>query len=100
MAQCDLMADPVPARVASASDRFCRMLEAVQALAPLIAGQRDDFDGGRRLPDAVIGALANAGLFRLWLPEGRRHLRDLRLGACSPRCARRGEAYRDESEQL
>jgi alkylation response protein AidB-like acyl-CoA dehydrogenase len=69
MAQSDLMARPGPAMVAGAADRVCRPLEAVRALAPLIAAQRNDFDGGRRLPDAVFGALADAGLFRLWLPE-------------------------------
>jgi alkylation response protein AidB-like acyl-CoA dehydrogenase len=70
MAQSDLMARPGPAMVDGAADRVCRPLEAVRALAPLIAAQRNDFDGGRRLPDAVFGALADAGLFRLWLPEG------------------------------
>ena len=69
MAQCDLIADPVPAGVAGASDRFCKMFEAIQALAPLIAGQRNDFDRDRRLPDGVFAALADAGLFRLWLPQ-------------------------------
>ena len=68
MAQVDLIADPAPARVAGASDGFCG-LDAVQALAPLIAGQRSEFDGARRLPDAVFAALADAGLFRLWLPQ-------------------------------
>ncbi len=65
----DLMVRPGPDVIADAPDRVCRLLEAVQALAPLIAGQRNDFDGGWRLPDAVFEALADAGLFRLWLPE-------------------------------
>jgi indole-3-acetate monooxygenase len=69
MAQSDLMTRAVPAMIAGAPDRVCRMLEAVRALAPLIAAQRDDFDSGRRLPEAVFAALADAGLFRLWLPE-------------------------------
>src|SRR5262249_32689002 len=69
MAQCGLIADPGPARGAGAPDRLCAILEAVQALAPLIAGQRNDFDGDRRLPDAVFAALADAGLFRLWLSQ-------------------------------
>uniref|UniRef100_UPI003703881F acyl-CoA dehydrogenase family protein n=1 Tax=Bradyrhizobium guangxiense TaxID=1325115 RepID=UPI003703881F len=69
MAQSDLVASAVPAMIAGAPDRVCRMLEAVGALAPLIAAQRDDFDSGRRLPEAVFAALADAGLFRLWLPE-------------------------------
>ena len=69
MVQSDLIARPGPAMVAGAPDRVCGTLAAVQALAPLIAGQRDDFDSGRRLPDAVFAALADAGLFRLWLPQ-------------------------------
>ncbi|WP_426440443.1 acyl-CoA dehydrogenase family protein [Bradyrhizobium genosp. P] len=69
MAQSDLMAGPGPAMVADAPDRVCSTLEAIRSLAPLIAAQRNDFDGGRRLPDAVFGALADAGLFRLWLPK-------------------------------
>jgi indole-3-acetate monooxygenase len=69
MAQSDPITRLVPAMVAGAPDRVCRMLEAVRALAPLIAAQRDHFDSGRRLPEAVFAALADAGLFRLWLPE-------------------------------
>src|SRR3954447_2518927 len=44
-------------------------LEAIARLAPLIAGHRAAFDSERRLPDAVFDALAEAGLFRLWLPQ-------------------------------
>jgi alkylation response protein AidB-like acyl-CoA dehydrogenase len=46
-----------------------RMIEALQALTPLIAGRRGEFDSERRLPDAIFAALAEAGLFRLWLPQ-------------------------------
>jgi alkylation response protein AidB-like acyl-CoA dehydrogenase len=35
----------------------------------LIAQHRATFDQERRLPDIVFKALADAGLFRLWLPE-------------------------------
>ncbi|MCS3731495.1 acyl-CoA dehydrogenase family protein [Bradyrhizobium betae] len=69
MAQSDLITHPVPSMVAGASDPVCRALEAVRALAPMIAAQRNGFDGGRRLPNEVFEALADAGLFRLWLPE-------------------------------
>jgi indole-3-acetate monooxygenase len=44
-------------------------LEAIVRLAPLIAEHRAAFDSARKLPDAVFDALADAGLFRLWLPE-------------------------------
>ena len=44
-------------------------LAAVARLAPLIAEQRQCFDRDRRLSDAVFRALAEAGLFRLYLPK-------------------------------
>ena len=44
-------------------------LEAIARLAPLIAEHRAAFDSARHLPDPVFDALAEAGLFRLWLPE-------------------------------
>ncbi|WP_076858163.1 acyl-CoA dehydrogenase family protein [Bradyrhizobium mercantei] len=58
-----------PVVKAGAPAELCRVLEAVEALAPLIAAQRAAFDSRRRLPDAVFAALADAGLFRLWLPR-------------------------------
>jgi alkylation response protein AidB-like acyl-CoA dehydrogenase len=51
------------------SDRISGYLGAIHALAPLIASNREAFDRDRRLPDLVVKALAEAGLFRLWLPE-------------------------------
>ncbi|MBR0874719.1 acyl-CoA dehydrogenase family protein [Bradyrhizobium tropiciagri] len=59
------MDDPV----AGAPDRVSHVLEAIHVLAPLITGRRSEFDRDRRLPDEVFAALADAGLFRLWLPE-------------------------------
>ena len=50
------------------SDRFAEALSAISALAPLIAEHRHTFDRDRRLPDVVFKAMAEAGLFRLWLP--------------------------------
>ncbi|WGS23266.1 acyl-CoA dehydrogenase family protein [Bradyrhizobium sp. ISRA463] len=44
-------------------------LAAIDRLAPLIAAERQHFDRDRRLPDAVFNALAEAGLFRLYLPR-------------------------------
>jgi alkylation response protein AidB-like acyl-CoA dehydrogenase len=44
-------------------------LEAIRALAPTVAALRESFDRERRLPDRIFDALADAGLFRLWLPE-------------------------------
>jgi alkylation response protein AidB-like acyl-CoA dehydrogenase len=45
------------------------LLESLQLLAPLLQERRDAFDKLRRLPDEVFEALADAGLFRLWLPK-------------------------------
>lgn len=46
-----------------------KYLNALRELAPLIAEHRVTFDRERRLPDVVINALADAGLFHLWLPR-------------------------------
>jgi len=51
------------------ADVTTRYLEALRELAPLIAEHRGTFDRERRLPDVVFNALADAGLFRLWLPR-------------------------------
>jgi alkylation response protein AidB-like acyl-CoA dehydrogenase len=55
--------------LAKTPGRVADYLEAIERLAPLIAERRAAFDSERRLPDAVFNALADAGLFRLWLPE-------------------------------
>jgi alkylation response protein AidB-like acyl-CoA dehydrogenase len=44
-------------------------LEALEDMRPLVAARRGSFDSERRLPDDVFRALADAGLFRLWLPR-------------------------------
>ena len=44
-------------------------LAAVHRLGPLITEQRRSFDQERRIPEAVFAALADAGLFRLYLPK-------------------------------
>lgn len=46
-----------------------RLLAAIAGLAHDVADQRSLFDRDRRLPDGLFAALADAGLFRLWLPE-------------------------------
>lgn len=55
--------------LAKTSGRVSDYLDAIERLAPVIAEHRAAFDSERRLPDAVFNALADAGLFRLWLPE-------------------------------
>src|SRR3974390_2264975 len=51
------------------SNTVSGLLDAVQCLAPMIRERRAAFDTLRRLPDEVFDALADAGLFRLWLPK-------------------------------
>ena len=55
--------------VTTIADRVLPYLEAVQNLAPLIAQYRESSDCERRIHAVVYDQLANAGLFRLWLPE-------------------------------
>jgi alkylation response protein AidB-like acyl-CoA dehydrogenase len=54
---------------ARGDDQVAGYLQALRRLAPLIAEHRGDFDRNRQVPEAVFNALADAGLFRLWLPE-------------------------------
>lgn len=50
------------------ADRTAPFLTCLRRLAPFIAERRGSFDRDRRLPDEVFKALAEAGLFRLFLP--------------------------------
>jgi alkylation response protein AidB-like acyl-CoA dehydrogenase len=54
--------------LARSPDKVAEYLAAIERLAPLIAEHRAAFDEQRRLPDVVFNVLADAGLFRLWLP--------------------------------
>src|SRR4030081_1711850 len=56
------------AHAGQAPDHVSEYLAAIQRMAPLIADHRRSFDHERRLPDFIFRALADAGLFRLWLP--------------------------------
>ncbi|MEZ5817039.1 MAG: acyl-CoA dehydrogenase family protein [Hyphomicrobiaceae bacterium] len=56
-------------RSSEEGDTVAGYLEALRALAPLVAKHRSAFDRDRRLPDVVFNAVADAGLFRLWLPR-------------------------------
>ena len=44
-------------------------LAAIHRLGPLIREQRRSFDQERKIPEGVFKALADAGLFRLYLPK-------------------------------
>jgi alkylation response protein AidB-like acyl-CoA dehydrogenase len=54
--------------LAKSPDGITDYLDAIARLAPLIAEHCETFDSQRRLPDVVFNVLADAGLFRLWLP--------------------------------
>jgi alkylation response protein AidB-like acyl-CoA dehydrogenase len=54
---------------AATPSRTAGYLDAIERLAPLVEEHRASFDRDRRLPDVVFRALAEAGLFRLWLPS-------------------------------
>lgn len=73
MTHLDLVTDRQPTiadtRPDSGPDSVSGFLAALRRLAPLIRERRAAFDTLRRLPDEVFEALADAGLFRLWLPK-------------------------------
>jgi alkylation response protein AidB-like acyl-CoA dehydrogenase len=45
------------------------LLDSVRRVASMIVERRPEFDRDRRLSDDVFAALADTGLFRLWLPR-------------------------------
>jgi alkylation response protein AidB-like acyl-CoA dehydrogenase len=69
MIQLNVDAERDPAREATRSNRAAALLDALHRVAPLVRERRDTFDQLRRLPEDVFDALADAGLFRLWLPR-------------------------------
>lgn len=50
-------------------DSAAKMLDALHRAGPLVRDRRQSFDRLRRLPDDLFETLADAGLFRLWLPR-------------------------------
>jgi alkylation response protein AidB-like acyl-CoA dehydrogenase len=53
----------------TANGEVAEYLAVIQRIAPLIKQHRRHFDEQRRAPDEVFTALADAGLFRLYLPK-------------------------------
>ena len=49
-------------------DPVAAPLDAARALAPQVAACADAIERERRLPDALVAALCEAGLFRMLLP--------------------------------
>ena len=43
-------------------------LSAGKRLEPLVTALRSRLDRGRRLPDELVQAIGDAGLFGMWLP--------------------------------
>jgi alkylation response protein AidB-like acyl-CoA dehydrogenase len=69
MTQLDVVAERGPIAETMSPNPAAGLLDALQRMAPLVRERRDTFDALRRLPDDVFEALADAGLFRLWLPR-------------------------------
>jgi alkylation response protein AidB-like acyl-CoA dehydrogenase len=69
MAHLNLAVEPDSRDDATGPNGADALIDAIDRLAPLIRAQRDAFDRLRRLPDDIFAALADAGLFRLWLPR-------------------------------
>jgi alkylation response protein AidB-like acyl-CoA dehydrogenase len=69
MTQLNVVAKPVSLTDGTSTTAVADLLDALRRIAPLIHERRDTFDQLRRLPDDVFEALADAGLFRLWLPR-------------------------------
>jgi alkylation response protein AidB-like acyl-CoA dehydrogenase len=56
--------------LATQESKATRLLkERVDALAPLVAEHRETMERERRMPRALFGAIAQAGLLRLWAPR-------------------------------
>jgi alkylation response protein AidB-like acyl-CoA dehydrogenase len=69
MTQLELTAERHPIVAGMNPNGVQGLLDAIQRMAPLIEDRRAEFDKLRRLPDEVFEAMADAGLFRLWLPR-------------------------------
>src|SRR6185436_5904580 len=57
------------ATIAPMSDQANETLQRARGLAPQIAAAADEIERQRRLPDALMTALHEAGLFRMLLPR-------------------------------
>lgn len=69
MTQLDLAAERNSMMEDMAPNRALGLLDAIKRMAPLVCERQDEFDKLRRLPDDIFETLADAGLFRLWLPQ-------------------------------
>jgi indole-3-acetate monooxygenase len=69
MTRLNAMAERISSTEGVSRNGVADMLDVLQRVAPLVRDRRDSFDRLRRLPDDVFETLADAGLFRLWLPR-------------------------------
>jgi alkylation response protein AidB-like acyl-CoA dehydrogenase len=69
MNQVDVTVEHESTSERTSPDEVSGLLQAIGEIAPRICQRRDEFDRLRRLPDDIFEALADAGLFRLWLPR-------------------------------
>lgn len=51
------------------TDAASSFVDAAAALAPLVQASAEDSERSQRLPVPVVEAMAQAGLFRLWIPR-------------------------------
>jgi indole-3-acetate monooxygenase len=49
--------------------RASSFIDLAQRLAPRIQASAEEIEQSRRLPLALVEAMAQAGLFRLWIPR-------------------------------
>lgn len=69
MTQLEVVVERVSSAQSIGTDHVADLLDGLRRVAPLVRDRRDSFDRLRRLPDDVFETLADAGLFRLWLPQ-------------------------------
>ena len=50
-------------------DKRAELIDAARGLGPRIRALRDQIDQDRRLPRALVDAIADAGLFHIWVPR-------------------------------
>jgi indole-3-acetate monooxygenase len=60
---------PAPAAVPASSASTHPLLAVAHELAPRVAARSDELEAARRLPPELARELAQAGFFRMFLPE-------------------------------
>jgi alkylation response protein AidB-like acyl-CoA dehydrogenase len=55
--------------MATVQEKTEALLKVVRTLEPLIRQHADESEANRRLSQPVVRAMAEAGLFRMWVPQ-------------------------------